>query len=252
MHLSLRTILLGGALVGGFAALAVTHIPVAAPSPSVREAHTGPHRETLDQYCVVCHSRALLTAGLNLEDLDTNDLGSNGIVWEKMLRKLRNGEMPPAGMPRPEPATYAALIEYIDKGRERIAEEQPNPGRPTLHRLNRAEYGNAIRDLLALEIDSAELLPADDIGYGFDNIGDVLSVSPLLMERYLSAAGRISRMAVGDTTTPPQFQTYDVPRALEQTDRMSEAMPFGSRGGSSIRHNFPVDGEYVISAKLQI
>ena len=253
MRLSLRTILLGGALIGGVAALAlaVTHVTAERPAV-VSTADAGPHREMLNQYCVVCHSRALLTAGLNLEDLDTNDLEANGVIWEKMLRKLRNGEMPPAGMPRPEPATYAALIEYIDKGRERIAEEKPNPGRPTLHRLNRTEYGNAIRDLLALEIDSAEMLPADDIGYGFDNIGDVLSVSPLLMERYLSAAGRISRMAVGDTGTPPQFQTYDVPRGLEQTERMSEAMPFGSRGGSSVRHHFPVDGEYVISAKLQI
>ena len=253
MRLSFRQILLGGAVVGGLSALAlaVTHL-IPGGSAGVRETDAGPHRETLNQYCVVCHSRALLTAGLNLEDLDTNDLEVNGVIWEKMLRKLRNGEMPPAGMPRPEPATYAALIEYIDKGRERIGEEKPNPGRPTLHRLNRAEYGNAIRDLLALEIESAELLPADDIGYGFDNIGDVLSVSPLLMERYLSAAGRISRMAVGDTATPPQFQTYDVPRALEQIDRMSEAMPFGSRGGSSVRHHFPVDGEYVISAKLQI
>ena len=246
-----RMVLLGGALVGGVAALSLAAVHLMPSGPGVSAADAAAHRETLNQYCVVCHSRALLTAGLNLEDLDTANLEANGVIWEKMLRKLRNGEMPPAGMPRPEPAAYAALIDFIDEGRNRLAEEKPNPGRPTLHRLNRSEYANAIRDLLALEIDSTELLPADDIGYGFDNIGDVLSVSPLLMERYLSAASRISRMAVGDTSTPPQFQTYDIPRGLEQIDRMSEEMPFGSRGGSSVRHHFPVDGEYVISVKLQ-
>jgi hypothetical protein len=192
-----------------------------------------------------------LEAGLNIEDLDTADLENNGIVWEKMLRKLRSREMPP-DLPRPTPETYAALITFIEGERDRLAEAKPNPGRPTLRRLNRVEYANAVRDLLSLEIDSAELLPADDIGYGFDNIGDVLSVSPLLLERYLSAASKISRTAVGDTAAPTQFQTYDVPRGLEQTDRMGESMPFGSRGGSSIRHHFPVDGEYVISVKLQI
>jgi hypothetical protein len=244
--------LLGAGVAGGGVAIALAVVFFSqsnAPPPSaeVRSAH----RQTLDQYCVVCHSRELKTAGLNLEDVDTANLEENGIVWEKMLRKLRNREMPPAGMPRPEPETYAALINFIDTERNRLAEEKPNPGRPTLRRLNRAEYANAVRELLALEIDSAEMLPADDIGYGFDNIGDVLSVSPLLMERYLSAAGRISRMAIGDTSLPPQFQTYAVPRGLVQDDRLSDSMPFGSRGGSSIRHHFPVDGEYVISVKLQ-
>ncbi|PYR80924.1 MAG: hypothetical protein DMF87_07230 [Acidobacteria bacterium] len=119
-----------------------------------------------------------------------------------MLRKLRNREMPPADMRRPDEATYSALVEYIETGRDRLAELKPNPGRPTLHRLNRTEYGNAIRDLLALEIDVADMLPADDIGYGFDNIGDVLQVSPVLLERYLSTARKISRTAVGDTTIP--------------------------------------------------
>jgi hypothetical protein len=253
MRRALRLSLAGGALAGGIAVLAFSVMHVSQPAGSIgsASASVSAHRDTLNQYCVVCHSRALVTAGLNLEDLDTSDLEANGIIWEKMLRKLRNGEMPPAGMPRPEPAAYAALIDFIDKGRDRLAEEKPNPGRPTLHRLNRSEYANAIRDLLALEIDSSELLPADDIGYGFDNIGDVLTVSPLLLERYLSAAGRISRMAIGDTDVPPQFQTHDVPRSLEQLDRMSEEMPFGSRGGSSVRHHFPVDGEYVISVRLQ-
>src|SRR5262249_37090756 len=123
--------------------------------------------------------------------------------------------------------------------------------RPTLHRLNRAEYANAIRDLLALQVDVADLLPSDDAGYGFDNIGDVLTVSPSLLERYLLAAGKISRQAVGDVNVPPAYQTYDIPHGLKQDDRMSVAMPVGSRGGTSIDHRFPVDGEYEISVGLQ-
>jgi hypothetical protein len=159
--------------------------------------------------------------------------------------------MPPAGMPRPDAATYEALVKYIETGRDRLAETKPNPGRTTLHRLNRTEYANAIRDLFALEIDVAELLPADDIGYGFDNIGDVLTVSPLLMERYLAAAGKISRLAVGDTTLAASYQTYFIPKGLNQSDHMGEAMQIGSRGGTSVRHHFPADGEYEISVGLQ-
>ena len=209
------------------------------------------HRTTLQLYCIGCHSGPTPFAGLNLEPLDFANLEDNGAIWEKLLRKLRGRQMPPAGMPRPDEATYEALVKYIETGRDRLAEVKPNPGRPTLHRLNRTEYANAIRDLLALEIDVAELLPADDIGYGFDNIGDVLPVSPLLLERYLSAAGKISRLAVGDTTMPVSYQTYTVPHGLIQLDRMSEAVPVGSRGGTAIRHRFPVDGEYEISVGLQ-
>ena len=188
---------------------------------------------------------------MNLETLDLANLDSNGAVWEKVLRKLRNHEMPPVGAPRPDAATYDTLVKSIETERDRVAEFKPNPGRPTLHRLNRAEYANTIRDLLALDIDAAELLPADDIGYGFDNIGDVLTVSPSLLERYLLAASKISRQAVGDVHMPTTFQTYTVPHALRQDDRMSEAMPIGSRGGAAIAHSFPVDGEYEISIGLQ-
>ena len=209
------------------------------------------HRGTLEQYCIGCHSGPTPFAGLNLEPLDFGNLEANGVTWEKLIRKLRSRQMPPAGMPRPDEATYEALVNYVEAGRDRLAEVNPNPGRPTLHRLNRAEYANAIRDLLALEIDVSDLLPADDIGYGFDNIGDVLNVSPLLLERYLAAAGKISRAAVGDTALPVSYQTYVIPHGLNQRDRMSEAMPLGSRGGTSIRHRFPVDGEYEISVRLQ-
>jgi hypothetical protein len=223
----------------------------AAALPADNSAPAATHRATLDLYCVGCHSGPTPFAGLNLEALNTSNLEENGAIWEKLLRKLRNREMPPAGMPRPDPAAYEALVKFIETERDRLAEVKPNPGRPTLHRLNRAEYANVIRDLLALEIDVAELLPADDAGYGFDNIGDVLSVSPLLMERYLLAAGRISRMAVGDTTLPASYQTYSLRPGLVQSDRMSEALPLGSRGGTSVRHRFPVDGEYEISVGLQ-
>ena len=134
---------------------------------------------------------------MQLDALDTANFETSGDTWEKLARKLRHREMPPAGNPRPDTATYDALVKYIETGRDRLAEVKPNPGRPTLHRLNRTEYGNTVRDLLALELDVSELLPADDIGYGFDNIGDVLQVSPVLLERYLSVARRISRAAVG-------------------------------------------------------
>ena len=209
------------------------------------------HRTTLQLYCMGCHSGPTPFAALNLEALDPANLEDNGAIWEKLLGKLRNREMPPAGMPRPEPAAYNALVKYIDSERDRLAETKPNPGRPTLHRLNRAEYANVIRDLLALEIDVAEILPADDAGYGFDNIGDVLTVSPLLLERYMLAASKISRLAVGDINLGATYQTYSVRPGLVQVDRMSEAMPLGSRGGVVVRHRFPVDGEYEISVGLQ-
>jgi mono/diheme cytochrome c family protein len=224
---------------------------IASAAESSSSAAAAAHGTTLQQYCIGCHSGPTPFAGLNLEALDPGNLEDNGAVWEKLLRKLRNREMPPAGMPRPDPAAYEALVKYIETERDRLAEVSPNPGRPTLHRLNRAEYANAIRDLLALEIDVAELLPADDAGYGFDNIGDVLTVSPLLLERYLLAARRISRTAVGDTTLPPSYQTYSIRPGLVQNDRMGDAMPLGSRGGTSVRHHFPVDGEYEISVGLQ-
>src|SRR5438132_5038517 len=238
---SIGMVLAGAVLLPAAALQAQNSAPAAAAA----------HRATLEQYCLGCHSGPTPFAGLNLQALDIGNLEANGTIWEKVLRKLRNREMPPAGMPRPDAATYEALVKYIETERDRLAEVKPNPGRPTLHRLNRAEYANAIRDLLALEIDVAELLPADDIGYGFDNIGDVLTVSPLLLERYLAAAGKISRLAVGDISLPASYQTYVVPHGLNQRDRMSEAMPLGSRGGTSIRHRFPVDGEYEISVGLQ-
>jgi len=233
-------------------ALAVaTFVPAAAQQTPSPVSAPDKHRETLQLYCIGCHGGPTPFAGLNLEPMDFNKLEENGAIWEKMIRKLRDRQMPPAGMPRPEPADYDALVNFVEKGRDRLAEAQPNPGRTTLHRLNRTEYANVVRDLLALEIDVADLLPADDIGYGFDNIGDVLSVSPLLMERYLGTAAKISRQAVGDPTMAAYYQTYNVARGLKQDDRIGEGAPVGSRGGAIVRHRFPLDAEYEVSITLQ-
>jgi hypothetical protein len=238
----------GAVLWSGAAVMAEKSGPAPAARPAFDQ-HAA--WQTWKLYCDTCHFGPKARAGVNLESLDLANLDSNGVLWEKVLRKLRSREMPPPGVPRPDEAAYAALVDAIEGERDRLADANPNPGRPTLHRLNRVEYANAVRDLLALDIDVADLLPADDTGYGFDNIGDVLTVSPSLLERYLLAAGKISRQAVGDTTAPPSWQTYSLRPGLRQDERMSEAMPLGSRGGAAIQHRFPVDGEYEISVGLQ-
>ena len=225
---------------------------VYAQQSSANDAETASnYRNTLNQYCVTCHNETLKTAGLMLDKLDTSSIPKDAPQWEKVLRKLQNRAMPPAGMPRPVENTYVDLVDFITTELNTYAQTNPNPGRTVLHRLNRTEYANAIRDLIDLEIDSTSLLPADDIGYGFDNIGDVLSVSPFLMERYLGAAAKISRLAIGDTNLLPSYHTYEVPRNRVQYDRMSKDLLYGSRGGLAIKHYFPVDGEYLIKVKLQ-
>ena len=225
-----------------------------AASPQV-SAFTPPsasqYRALLDRYCVTCHNEKLLTAGLSLSNVDTGNVGEDAEVWEKVAGKLRTGEMPPAGMPRPDQPTYDAFAKYLVTELDRAAEANLNPGRPAVQRLNRAEYTNAIRDLLALDINAELLLPADDSSYGFDNIGDVLTVSPTLLERYMSAATKISRFAIGDPAIGPGAETYEVSPRLVQRDRVSERLPFGSRGGIAIRHHFPLDGEYTIKILLQ-
>jgi len=190
--------------------------------------------QTTKLYCDTCHFGPKARANLNLQGLDFAHLDTNGATWEKVLRKLRTHEMPPPGMPRPSDAVYQKLVASIENERGRLADVRPNPGRPTLHRLNRTEYQNAVRDVLLLDVDVADMLPADDIGYGFDNIGDVLQVSPLLLERYLSTARKIARLAVGDTSIQPAYQTYTVPHGRVQNDRLSDAAPVGSRGGTAI------------------
>ena len=181
--------------------------------------------------------------------MDLANVTERAAVWEKVVRKLRTRGMPPAGVSRrPDQATYDSFATYLETELDRAAAAKPNPGRPVVHRLNRAEYINAIRDLLDLEIIDAEsLLPSDPAsGYGFDNIGEVLTLSPLLMDRYLSAAKRISGLAIGDPTSRPIIETYVIPDNFEQQDRVSDDLPLGSRGGMAIRHYFPLDAEYVV------
>ena len=229
------------------------------PASETRQtAHPGPQpgtpqRALLDRYCVVCHNERRRTGGLALDALDVSRVGEAPEVWERVVLKLRGGMMPPAGRPRPAPVEYEGFRAWLESELDRAAASRPDPGRVPTHRLNRAEYANAVRDLLALEIDGAELLPADDVGHGFDNLAGTLALSPALMERYLSAARRISRLAVGDPTIGPGFtsKTYVVPINMAQNDRMSEDLPFGSRAGLAVRHRFPLDGEYVITIRLQ-
>jgi hypothetical protein len=238
------------ALVGAF--IAATAGPSAAADRRLTmvPAPTVPVRQVLDKYCVTCHSDRLRTASLSLEKLDVAEVPAHADIWEKVALKLRAGAMPPPRSPRPDEATSKAIAAWLEATLDAAAEAAPDPGARVAHRLNRTEYTNAIRDLLALDVDGRALLPADDQGFGFDNNADTLRLSPGLMDRYLLAARRIGRLAVGDSTVRPVVESYNAPRLLIQDERMSEDLPFGSRGGFSIRHQFPVDAEYVLRVRL--
>ena len=210
------------------------------PAPDVAT-----HRAVVDQYCVICHNAKLKTANLLLDQLDLAHLGDHAEIGERVVRKLRAGMMPPTGMPRPDPATRESLIRWMESELDRSAVTNLPP--PGLHRLNRTEYANAIRDLLGLEVDATKFLPADDSTHGFDNIAGTLTMSPALMEAYLSAAGKISRLAIGDVTAPTQA-VFDVPADTAQNYHI-EGLPFGTRGGILIKYQFPADGEYVFKVR---
>jgi len=200
-------------------------------------------------YCLTCHNDTLKTGGLSLEGLSLDRAGTDAETLEKVVRKVRAGLMPPAGARRPERGQLDALASRIERAIDQAAAASPNPGRAPLHRMNRAEYANAVRDLLALDVDASTLLPADDSSHGFDNIADVLGVSPSLLERYVSAAAKISRLAVGERDAPPNQVTYTVKGDLSQNQTL-DGQPLGTRGGTTVRHNFPVDGEYQIKLSL--
>jgi len=222
-----------------------------AAAPLLLHAQAPAAKAAIQQYCLACHNDKLKTAGLVLDAADLDRGGRHPAVWEKVVRKLRTGEMPPPGMPRPDKAAYAAVAAELEEMLDRAAAANPNPGRVPVHRLNRAEYANAIRDLLDLNIDGKSLLPADDSDQeGFDNIASVLSVSPVLLENYLSAARTVSRLAIGDPTLPAGIETVKYSKLLPQDDRM-EDLPFGSQGGGLIRHYFPLDGEYTVKVRLR-
>ena len=202
-------------------------------------------RALLDQYCVTCHNDRTKRANLTLEKLDLTTVGDNPQLWEKVVRKLRAGVMPPPGMRRPELTAYTGLTEWLEGQIDRKA--KVNPGTIVLHRLNRAEYANAVRDLVDLEIDPATLLPADDSSRGFDNVAGSLTLSSTLLESYANAAGKVARMAVGYWKTPTE-RTYIAPSDTSQEYHI-EGQPFGTRGGIVVNHVFPADGEYKFSLK---
>ena len=222
-----------------------------AQTPSDNLTPASEFRAVLDRYCVTCHNERLRTAEMILSTKDVGNVAEDAAAWEKVVRKLRTAAMPPAGMPRPDPATYDSFASYLETELDALAAAHPEPGRPVVHRLNRAEYANVVRDLLAVEVDVESMIPPDDSGHGFDNIGDVLTVSPSLLDRYLMAARKIARLAVGDTDIRPYAEEYATPRSLKQDARMNEDLPFGSRGGVTVRHYFPLDGEYEIKVRLQ-
>jgi len=194
-------------------------------------------------YCLECHDSAGREAGLSLEDVDLDNVAAHTTVFENVARKLRGRQMPPSGGPRPDAETTDGFVAYLERRLDEAALATPEPGQASLHRLNRTEYGNAVRDLLALEVDAAEFLPADDEAYGFDNIADVLRASPSLLEQYLSASAKIAALAVGDPDAPAVTAVYRAPSDLAQAAHV-EGLPLGTRGGVKIRHNFPLDGEY--------
>ncbi|MSO21396.1 MAG: DUF1592 domain-containing protein [Acidobacteria bacterium] len=219
--------------------------------PAAVPATGAAQRAVLNKYCVTCHNEKVKTAGLLLDQADVDQVTANPELWEKVTRKLRTGAMPPAGLPRPDKPTYNAFATYLETSLDSAAEAHPNPGRTaSVHRLNRSEYSNAVRDLLAVEIDGTALLPPDDGGKGFDNLAELLTVSPVLMEQYMSVAARIADLAVGDPTLRATAETYQVPPRLVQDDRVSDDLPFGTRGGIAVKHAFPLDGEYNIKIRL--
>ena len=229
-------------------ALAFAGLSTVASAQTPDKSPAAAARTLTSTYCVACHNAKAKVAGVSFEGVDWTNPGGSAEILEKALRKLSTGEMPPPGMPRPTPAAVAAFTAWLGESLDQYAGAHPNPGRPAIHRLNRAEYSNAIRDLLALDTKPGALLPVDDSGYGFDNIGDVLSVSPSLLERYISVARKVSRMAVGELDLKPADEEFPNPVRASR-ERVSDDLPFDSAGGMSISYYFPVDAEYVIRVK---
>jgi hypothetical protein len=218
----------------------------AAPPPTVPVKENG---AVVNQYCVGCHNQRLKTGGLSLEGLDAANPGSKPEIWEHVIRKLQARTMPPQGARRPDEETYRRLQASLETALDTAAAAHPNPGAPILHRLNRSEYANAVRDLLDLDVDVTSLLPPDDSAYGFDNISDVLGVSPSLQEKYVSAAMKIAAVAVGDPDIAPGSDTFRIRQDLSQ-DTHIDGLPLGTIGGTLVRYTFPLDGDYVFQAKL--
>ena len=243
-------LLLSAGATAGTAAPGESFAAVVRQAPAEASDSAEASRTVIRRYCVACHNGRTLTAGLALDDVDMTRVGDHAELWEMVVRKLRAGLMPPAGRPRPDEATYDRVATWLETELDAAAAASPNPGRTqTFHRLNRAEYRNAVRDVLGIAVDVEELLPADSASYGFDNIAGVLRVSESLMERYLTAARRIGRAAVGTTPPTAVARTYTVSPALPQDDHV-EGLPYGTRGGALITHRFPLDAEYVLRVEV--
>ena len=198
----------------------------------------------VNKYCQACHNDKVKSGDFSWTKVDLAHPEQSWDQLEKVIRKLRAGLMPPVGMPRPDAASTKAFVASLESGIDQAAAAHPNPGRPALHRLNRAEYANSIRDLLDVKVDVAPLLPADDMSHGFDNMADALNFSPALMDAYVRTAGKISRLAVGDIDTTPSVTTYQLSKSVSQL-RHVEGAPIGTRGGLSVIHQFPIDAEYI-------
>ena len=231
--------------VGGFVCTLGAQQKPSEASPPPAEAH----RAFVNTYCLGCHNNRAKTAGLELDTINARELDENWEAWEKVVRKLRARQMPPAGMRRPDEPTYKAALASLEASLDRLAAATPNPGRTeTFRRLNRTEYHNAIRDLLALEVDVASLLPSDSSSYGFDNV-TVGNLSPTLLERYVSAAEKISQLAVGRPGHSPGGSTIRIRPDLTQEEHL-DGLPIGTRGGALVPYTFPADGEYEIKIRL--
>src|SRR5579862_5431530 len=206
-------------------------------------------RALLDKYCVTCHNQRLKSGDVALDSADLANIPASAETWEKVIRKIRAGMMPPAGMPRPDKQAADALATLLETSLDQAYFAKVNPGRVGLHRLNRAEYASSVRDLLALDVDVSTMLPADDANFGFDNNADALTLSPTLMERYLTAAWKVAGLAVGDPALAPTTQTFHARPDLSQ-DRHIEGLPLGTRGGILVRYNFPLDAEYLFKVRF--
>ena len=238
------------AATGGWAA-ALPNAPMkAAQAPQLPPAPQATSRTVFDRYCISCHNDRLKSGELSLAGVNPADAAAHGAILEKVARKLRGGTMPPEGSRRPDKATMEAFIASLESSLDREAAARPNPGRVASRRLNRAEYVNVVNDLLGLEVNGAELLPSDMAGFGFDNNADVLSITPSLMSRYIAAATKISRLAVGSPDNRPVTQVYKV-GFEDRGSRSSEDLPFATRGGIAVRHPFPLDGEYQFKLRLK-
>jgi hypothetical protein len=239
-------------LSAGWAVISASGAQDAAPAQptpaAANQKALADHKAVVDRYCVTCHNQRTKASDLALDTIDISRPSANAQVWEDVVRKLRTRSMPPQGVPRPDEAAYTALTGWLETELDRAAAASPNPGRPLIRRLNRSEYANAVRDLLALDVDVSSLLPPDDSAFGFDNVSDMLGTSPALLERYLVAADRVSALAVGAATSPGS-NTYRIRQDRSQ-DQHIEGLPLGSVGGLVVTHNFPQDAEYHFSLEL--